>query len=99
MSHRPAGSPARLTSPRPVREFLRAEAGGGVVLLAATVVALVWANTPWRDSYETLWSTEVAVRVGRWAVAEDVRHWVNDGLMTLFFFVVGLEVKREFVTG
>jgi len=85
--------------PRVVRQFLETEAAGGVVLLAAAVVALVWANSPWRDSYRTLWSTDLTVRLGRFALAEDLQHWVNDGLMAVFFFVVGLEIKRELVHG
>jgi NhaA family Na+:H+ antiporter len=71
---------------RPIAGFLKVEAAGGIVLLFAAVVALVWANSPWSSSYESLWSTEV-------------RHWVNDGLMAVFFFVVGLEIKRELVVG
>ena len=83
----------------PVTDFLREEAAGGLVLLAATVVALVWANTPVREAYDSLWSTTLKVGFGDVAIDEDLRHWVNDGLMALFFFVVGLEIKRELVTG
>jgi NhaA family Na+:H+ antiporter len=83
----------------PLREFLDTEAAGGLVLLAAAGVALVWANSPWSPAYEALWGTELAVEVGRWTLALDLRHWVNDGLMALFFFVVGLEIKRELVAG
>ena len=83
----------------PLREFLDTEVAGGLVLLAATAIALVWANSPWQDAYQALWSTEVAFEVGRWSLALDLRHWVNDGLMALFFFVVGLEIKRELVAG
>ena len=83
----------------PLREFLDTEVAGGLVLLAATAIALVWANSPWQDAYQTLWSTELAVEVGRWSLALDLRHWVNEGLMALFFFVVGLEIKRELVAG
>ena len=85
--------------PRPVREFLHTESAGGIVLLAGALVALVWANSPWRHSYTALWETEVAMEVGRYVVAESLRDWVNDGLMALFFFVVGLEIKRELVHG
>jgi NhaA family Na+:H+ antiporter len=69
------------------------------VLLAATVVALVWANTPARDAYEDLWHTDLTLGAGSLAIREDLRHWVNDALMALFFFVVGLEIKRELVAG
>ncbi len=93
----PAVPPVR--APRVVREFLTTEAAGGVALLVAAAVALVWANSPWRGGYDALWGTEVTVRLGRWAITEDLTHWVNDALMVLFFFVVGLEIKRELVTG
>lgn len=84
---------------RPLREFLDTEVAGGLVLLAATAIALVWANSPWQGAYQALWNTELAIEVGRWSLAMDLRHWVNDGLMALFFFVVGLEIKRELVAG
>ncbi len=85
--------------PRVLRQFLATESAGGLVLLVASVVALVWANSPWHGSYEALWHTELSVGVGRFVLVEDLRHWVNDGLMALFFFVVGLEIKRELVHG
>ncbi len=69
------------------------------MLLVAAVIALVWANSPWSASYLTVWSTELTVQLGRFAVTEDLHHWVNDGLMAVFFFVVGLEIKRELVLG
>jgi Na+/H+ antiporter NhaA len=79
----------------PVRNFLGTETGGASVLLAGTVVALVWANSPWSHSYQSLWSTRLAVTLGSHGISMDLRHWVNEGLMTLFFLVVGLEAKRE----
>lgn len=88
-----------LRLPRIVRQFLDAEAAGGVVLLVAAVAAVAWANSPWQRSYETLWATAVSVRFGRFHLAGDLREWVDDGLMTLFFFVAGLEIKRELVNG
>jgi Na+:H+ antiporter, NhaA family len=84
---------------RPLREFLDTEAAGGIVLLAATAVALGWANSPWRDVYDALWSTDFSIRLGAFHFGQDLRHWVNDGLMAVFFFVVGLEIKREIVAG
>jgi Na+:H+ antiporter, NhaA family len=89
---------ARLVA-RPLARFLHVEAAGGILLLAATIVALVWANSPWQHAYHDLWSTEAALHIGTFDVTEDLRHWVNDGLMAVFFFVVGLEIKRELVTG
>jgi Na+/H+ antiporter NhaA len=82
-----------------LRGFLRTEAGGAVVLLAATIVALAWANSPWRDGYHALWATEIALTVGSWELRHDLGHWVNDGLMVLFFLLIGLEVRREFDMG
>jgi NhaA family Na+:H+ antiporter len=83
----------------PLRQRLRTEAGGAGLLLAATVAALLWANSPWGGSYETFWHSELAVRVAGAELALDLQHWVNDGLMVFFFFVVGLEIKRELVMG
>jgi Na+/H+ antiporter NhaA len=83
----------------PVRDFLGTETGSASVLLAGTVLALVWANSPWSHSYESLWSTKLAVKVGSGGISLDLRHWVNEGLMTMFFLVVGLEAKRELDLG
>ena len=83
----------------PLREFLQAESAGGIVLLVAAVLALVWANSPASGSYQALWSVELSLGTGRLAPSHDLRGWVNDGLMVLFFFVIGLEIKRELVTG
>jgi NhaA family Na+:H+ antiporter len=84
---------------RPLQAFLRTEAASGSLVLAGALVALAWANSPWRHAYETLWATDLTVQLGDWVIAHDLRHWVNDGLMAIFFFVVGLEIKREVVTG
>lgn len=67
--------------------------------MAAAVVALVWANSPWAASYRDLWATELTVDLAGHAITEDLRHWINDGLMTLFFFVIGLEIKEELTNG
>ena len=82
-----------------LRTFLRTEAGGAVVLLAATIVALVWANSPWGGGYDALWGTELSLVVGDFRLSRDLQDWVNDGLMTLFFLLIGLEVRREFDMG
>ncbi len=78
-------------------EYLRDETTGGIALLVATVAALIWANAG--DSYLSFWHEELTLGVGSLSITEDLQHWVNDGLMALFFFVVALEVKREFATG
>ena len=82
----------------PLTDFLHDEAAGGVALMVATVAALVWANAA-GEGYGSFWEREVTVGVGSLAIREDLQHWVNDGLMAVFFFVVGLEIKRELVTG
>ena len=83
----------------PARRFLRTEAGSAALLLAATVLAVGWANSPWSDAYTRLLSTQVSFALGQWQFAMDLAHWVSDGLMALFFFTVGLEVRRELSVG
>jgi len=83
----------------PLREFLATENASAVALLAATLAALVWANSPWSSVYERVWTTPLAIGFGESELALDLRHWVNDGLMAFFFFVVGLEIRREFDMG
>ncbi len=83
----------------PLREFIATQNSGAVVLLAATGVALVWANSPWSSSYQDLWDTTLAIRVGGHELSLDFREWVNDGLMAFFFFVAGLELRRELDMG
>ncbi|MCL2769224.1 MAG: Na+/H+ antiporter NhaA [Solirubrobacterales bacterium] len=82
----------------PLREFLQTEAGGAAVLLAGAVAALVWINVD-SGSYESLWHTTLSIRLGGGEVSHDLRNWVNRGLMTFFFFVIGLEARREFDMG
>jgi Na+/H+ antiporter NhaA len=83
----------------PVRDFLNTESGSAVVLLAATLAALLWANSPWSSSYESVWTTKLSIQLGGDGISLDLREWVNHGLMTLFFLVVGLEAKRELDLG
>jgi len=83
----------------PVRDFLSTETGGAVALLAAAVAAMVWANGPWSHTYESVWTTELSIRLGGGGISADLRQWVNEGLMTFFFLVVGLEAKRELDLG
>jgi NhaA family Na+:H+ antiporter len=82
-----------------LRAFFATELAGGVVLLVATAVAVVWANSPWSEAYATLWHTTFELTLGSWQLSLDLRSWVNDGLMALFFLVVGLEIKRELLQG
>lgn len=82
---------------RAARQFLRTESGSAVMLISAAVIALLWANVPL--GYETFWHTQLAMNLGEWSLSLDLRHWVNDGLMVLFFFSVGLEIAREMTLG
>ena len=91
--------PLPRTIVQPINRFLHMEIAAGVLLLIAAVVALVWANSPARESYTALFSTEIAIGIGGHTIAHTVQEWINDLLMALFFFVVGLEIKREIVHG
>lgn len=84
---------------RPLQEFLRTETAAGLLLLVMVPTALFWANGPFAESYRSLWSTDLSLRLGDRDLTLDLRHWVNDALMALFFFVVGLEIKRELIDG
>jgi NhaA family Na+:H+ antiporter len=84
---------------RPFHVFARQEIAGGIVLFLATLVALVWANSPWAEVYRHLVHEPFGLQLGEWRIAYDLHHWINDGLMAIFFFVVGLEIKRELLVG
>jgi NhaA family Na+:H+ antiporter len=79
--------------------FMRIEAAGGLVLLLAAIAAMIWANSPWDEDYTDLWHTEVFLHTRLFSIDLDLREWVNDGLMTAFFLLMGLEIKRELVHG
>jgi len=83
----------------PVRDFLSTETGGAAVLVGAALAALVWANSPWWHSYESFWDTRIALSAGSHVLSASLRQWVDEGLMALFFLVVGLEAKRELDLG
>jgi NhaA family Na+:H+ antiporter len=87
----------RLTGP--IAQFMQVQASSGIVLLLATIVALVLANSPWSSSFLGFWETELGFHLGGVEMSHSIKHWVNDGLMGIFFFVIGLEVKRELVIG
>jgi NhaA family Na+:H+ antiporter len=82
-----------------MRDFLHTESAGAVLLAAGALIALIWANTPWSGSYDSLWGSRISLSVAGHTLDLDLRHWVNDGLMAIFFFVVGLEIKREITDG
>ncbi|HTC76056.1 MAG TPA: Na+/H+ antiporter NhaA [Edaphobacter sp.] len=83
----------------PFTRFSGMEASGGILLLAATVIALAWANSPWEHGYHAIWEREVTAGLGRTVLTWSRHLWVNDGLMSVFFFLVGLEIKRELLIG
>lgn len=83
----------------PIQEFLHQQASGGILLIIATVIALAWANSPFAESYHHLWHTYVNIDIGGVGLNYSLHHWINDGLMVIFFFVVGLEIKRELLVG
>ena len=84
---------------RPFQRFVKLEAAGGILLLVCAVIALVWANSPFSESYFSLWQTLVTVGAGGFVISKPLLLWINDGLMAIFFFVVGLEIKREVLVG
>jgi len=84
---------------QPLQEFLRESTSSSWVLVAAVAVALVWVNSPWGASYDRLWSTPLVVHVGGLTIGSDLAFWISSGLMTFFFLVVGLEIKREVTIG
>jgi NhaA family Na+:H+ antiporter len=93
----PSGKAARFI--RPLRDFLHQEASAGLLLVGAAVVALIWANSPWSESYFDLWNLEAGIELNHHVIQLNLREWVNDLAMVLFFFVVGLEIKRELTEG
>jgi len=83
----------------PLNEFVRSNVAGGIILMAAALIALVWANSPFADTYHELWQTRVTVGFGEVIVSKPLALWINDGLMAIFFLLVGLEIKREVLIG
>lgn len=81
------------------QEFIREEGGGGLLLLLATLIALLWANSVWASQYLAVWETNFRIDIGEWSLSKPLLLWINDGLMAVFFFVVGLEIKRELLVG
>jgi Na+:H+ antiporter, NhaA family len=83
----------------PLEQFLRIEASSGIVLLVATVGALLWANSPWRGVYDSIWHAHLPQAAGPWLSGKSLHFWINEGLMTIFFLIVGLEIRREMREG
>src|SRR5271155_3528695 len=103
MSKETESSPGRILPidaiTSPFVRFARMEAAGGILLLASTIAALVWANSRWEAGYHALWDTQLVIGFGRVFLSESRHEWINDGLMSIFFFLVGLEIKREVLIG
>jgi len=104
MARHIAGGNARPLAPArrlllPLERFLHIEAASGVALMIAAAVALIWANSPWSASYEHLWHSPLTFGIGSWVSVQSLHFWINDGLMTVFFLVVGLEIRREMHEG
>ncbi len=83
----------------PLQAFIRAEAFSGILLMFITLIALAWANSPWAASYIQTWNSVLTIKVGPFGLSKELILWINDGLMAIFFFIVGLEIKREMLTG
>src|SRR5215471_19549662 len=95
-----------VTPPSPIKvltspfvRFAQIEAAGGILLFSSMVAALIWANSPWEHSYHAIWNTPFTVGIGPFVLTESWHDWINDGLMSIFFFLVGLEIKREVLIG
>ncbi len=104
ISEAPPGvwAPARqaaLALARPLEGFLRIQTSSGILLMLMAIVAMIWANSPWQESYHQLWHTPVVFGIGEFTSSHDLHFWINDGLMVIFFFVVGLEIRREMHEG
>ncbi len=83
----------------PFQRFIKMESSGGILLIVTTVIALLWANSGWGSSYTSVWETNFSIGLGTWSLSKDLILWINDGLMCIFFFLVGLEIKREVLAG
>src|SRR3990172_1947650 len=81
------------------KDFFQSSAAGGIVLLICTALALLWANSSYSPYYFELWEQQLSLHLGKFGISKTLHHWINDGLMVIFFFMVGLEIKREIVVG
>jgi Na+:H+ antiporter, NhaA family len=84
---------------KPVNRFIKNESTGGIILFASALVAIIWANSPWSETYHHLWEYEFNIGFEGFMISKSLHHWINDGLMAMFFFVIGLELKREIMAG
>ena len=84
---------------RPAQQFFKKEASSGILLIAVTIIAIIWTNSGFEKTYHSFWHTEISFTLGRFHISKTILHWINDGFMALFFFTVGLEIKREILVG
>jgi Na+:H+ antiporter, NhaA family len=84
---------------KPVERYMHDESTAGIMLLISAVIAMIWANSAWSDSYHYLWEYRISVQAGAYGISKTLHEWINDGLMAMFFFVIGLELKREIMGG
>lgn len=84
---------------RPIQDFIHMQVSGGLMLLSATVLAMISANSPWAASFNDIWNTQITLSIGAFIIDKPFILWINDGLMAIFFFLVGLEIKREIIQG
>jgi len=98
LPHKLANAPMRRMV-RPLARFLEIESASGILLVICAAAALAIANSPWSQAWESFWHTEIGISLGSWELRSSLVHWINDGLMTIFFFLVGLEIKREIIDG
>ena len=87
------------TLAKPIQEFLKLQSASGILLFACAAFALVWSNSMWLMRYDRFWHTTITIGIGTASISQSLVHWINDGLMAVFFFVVGLEIKRELLIG
>ena len=92
-------SPAHKYIIKPISDFISKSTTGGILLLVTTLIAMVWANSPWKESYHHFWENELGFYLNGKSYFFNLHMWINDGLMAIFFFVVGLELKREIIGG
>lgn len=84
---------------QPIVQFIQTEASSGILLMASALIALIWANSPWAATYHEIWQTKITVAIGTFEISKAAILWINDGLMAIFFLLVGLEIKRELLLG
>ena len=83
----------------PFQRFIKIESLSGILLFSATIIALIWSNAPFSETYHQIWDFKIGISSESFELVKPIKLWVNDGLMAIFFFLIGLEIKREFIIG